>query len=63
MDILKELEELRMWHKSCEDNWYSCPMSADGCSDDREEHKCNCGAEEHNNQLDKIIAFLSEKHR
>lgn len=32
-------------HHICEDSWYSCPMSEDGCSNDAREG-CTCGAEQ-----------------
>lgn len=31
-------------HYACEDCWYSCPLSADGCCDDAyASDECNCG--------------------
>ena len=35
-------------HYSCEDCWYSCPKSVDGCCNEGEGTECNCGAEKHN---------------
>lgn len=43
-------------HYSCEDSWYSCPKSADGCCDDRQGDECNCGADEHNAEVRRIVA-------
>jgi len=40
-------------HYECEDSWYSCPKSPDGCSDDRQDI-CNCGYE---SRLAKLMAF------
>jgi len=51
-------------HYSCEDEWYSCPMSDGGCYNDSFEKKCNCGADEHNQmvtRLENIIKPLLEK--
>lgn len=47
--IVNILRKLLRNHYYCEDCWYSCPLSEDGCCDDREpEDKCNCGAEQTN---------------
>lgn len=46
-------------HYSCEDSWYSCPLSADGCSDDRQEG-CTCG---YDNRVDKIAMALADERR
>lgn len=56
----KLLDSLKQFHHYCEDRWYSCPLSADGCLDDRQEG-CNCGASEHNETLEKLRALLSGK--
>jgi hypothetical protein len=37
------------------DNWYSCPKAPDGCANDAAGTECNCGADEHNAKVDKII--------
>jgi len=60
MNVLIELEKLRRGHCSCDDCWYSCPKSEDGCCDDSQGKECNCGADEHNAALDAIIAYLKE---
>jgi hypothetical protein len=44
------LESLRQPHYLSEDSWYSCPLSAEGCGDDRQT-ECTCGAE----SINKII--------
>lgn len=46
-------------HYSCEDSWYSCPLSSDGCSDDRQEG-CTCG---YDNRVDKIAMALTDERR
>jgi hypothetical protein len=51
----EELESLRLTHHVCEDTWYSCPKSAEGCADDRQTD-CNCGADEQNARLDALLA-------
>lgn len=55
--IRAELEVFRLYHKTCEDSWYSCPLSAEGCADDRET-TCNCGADDRNKTLDAIIGAI-----
>lgn len=60
MDIIKELEKLRRGHYCCEDCWYSCPKTEDGCCDDRKGDECDCGADEKNEILDNIIAYLTD---
>lgn len=58
MDVLAELEKLRLKHYECEDRWYSCPLSDDGCGNEAEGNECNCVAEKHNAILDGIIQHL-----
>jgi hypothetical protein len=53
---LLKLKSLAMRsHYSCEDRWYSCPKSADGCSNDDEGDECNCGADKHNAEVDALF--------
>ena len=63
MDIIKELEKLKKQHEYCEDNWYSCPKSEDGCSNPAEGDDCNCGAEKHNSNVDRIINYIKSNHK
>jgi len=58
MDVFKELERLRQAHRYCDDCWYSCPKNPDGCCDYLAGNECNCGADEHNTVLDKVIEYL-----
>jgi hypothetical protein len=50
-------------HYQCEDSWYSCPKSPDGCADSFAGKECNCGADEHNAKVEQrfseIEAMLS----
>lgn len=59
-DRVKELEtalnKTRRDHRYCEDCWYSCPKAEGGCCDDSQGTECNCGTDEHNAQLDKVLA-------
>jgi len=40
-------------HYYCEDEWYSCPKAEDGCA-----NECDCGADEHNAEVDALMALL-----
>jgi hypothetical protein len=65
MDIIKELEDMKLKHNICEDCWYSCPKSEgqeDGgcCDDSADKNVCNCGADWTNNKIDEIIAELKK---
>lgn len=60
MDLIKELESLKLEHYVCEDDpWYTCPKSG---QPHREiyEGECHCRADEHNEKLDEIIKELKE---
>lgn len=49
------LEGARRKHTDCEDSWYSCPKSPDGCSNDGVGHECNCGADRVNAMIDAAL--------
>lgn len=56
---LERLSELaKRAHTDCEDRWYSCPKSEDGCSDDRRGPYCDCGADKHNAEVDALMALI-----
>lgn len=61
-------------HYTCEDSWYSCPLSEDGCANDLAGDECNCWAmyneemgvlfnqlEAEINQLKRFLEERSEK--
>jgi len=56
-DIIKELAKLAYKeHYYCEDSYYSCPLSCEGCSNDSyPEGTCNCGADEHNAKILELL--------
>ena len=58
--VREAMVKLYRKHDECEDCWYSCPKSADGCCNDAQGDECNCGAEKHNAILDAIISSLSK---
>ena len=55
---LEALKKSRRSHHYCEDGWYSCPKSDDGCANQHEGTECNCGADEVNAVIDAAIAKL-----
>ncbi len=57
---LEALENNRRKHYYCEDTWYSCPKHEDGCANDAEGDKCNCGADKTNQQIDKAITAIKQ---
>ena len=44
-----------------EDNWFSCPKAPDGCDNEDAGTECNCGADKHNAEVDKLAKFVREK--
>jgi len=58
-ELLSELEKLALRkHYSCEDSWYSCPKSDDGCANDWTGEDCNCGADNHNAKVASITESI-----
>jgi hypothetical protein len=53
-ELAEALRAAKIPHHHCEDCWYSCPMSEEGCCDERE-IGCNCGAEKHNAAIDAVL--------
>lgn len=50
-------------HYYCDDTWYSCPLSIDGCADEFiDKNECNCGADEHNYKLELFYIEIWERH-
>ena len=54
VDLLRKVK-----HHECEDCWYSCPESAGGCCDDRQEG-CTCHAPEMHAAADRIAQLEAE---
>jgi len=54
--LISELHQLALQtHYSCEDSWYSCPKSENGCYNDAyPDDECNCGADEHNKKVNEL---------
>lgn len=54
-DLLGAMRELALRrHYYCEDSWYSCPKAEDGCANDDEGDNCNCGADKHNAEVERV---------
>lgn len=51
------LRRLRRAHLECEDSWYSCPLSEEGCADDAQTG-CTCGAETQNALVDALLGLI-----
>jgi hypothetical protein len=61
-DNLRRLVNLaRRTHRYCEDQWYSCPRAEGGCADDSQGDGCNCGADAHNAEVDKLVAIIESE--
>jgi len=55
------LSHLRQPHFVCEEDcWYSCPLSGECCNDHDAGTACNCGADLHNQNVDRL-ALASDK--
>jgi hypothetical protein len=54
------LRDSKRKHRYCEDSWYSCPKSEDGCANENEGTDCNCGADEWNARIDAHLAGAGE---
>ena len=53
----------RRGHYYCEDTWFSCPKSEEGCSNDGAGDECDCGADEHNAEVSAVYAELGDALR
>jgi len=48
-----------MQHKECDDRWYSCPLSEEGCANESVSG-CSCGAEKANEERRSLLNKLKE---
>lgn len=44
--IAKLEDAISTYHRECEDPWYSCPKSEEGCINEGAGIECTCGADE-----------------
>jgi hypothetical protein len=49
-------------HLDCEDAWYSCPKSADGCANEFAGTGCTCGADQWNSEVDASLS-AADQHK
>ena len=56
---LREEAAKHTYHYWCEDTWYSCPESAEGCAND-DETECNCGYE---HRITELCDLLTRIHK
>lgn len=57
--LTEALEKLRRKHDECEDSWYSCPKSEDGCSNDgKPKDSCDCLADYTNGIIDTALSTI-----
>ena len=54
MDLVNQIVKLaHREHVECEDPWYSCPKSPEGCLADNGD-ECDCGADRINDQVKEL---------
>lgn len=58
--LIEALTAAKIAHYDCEDCWYSCPKSKDGCCDENQGDECNCGANKHNAAIDAVLAAIPQ---
>ena len=46
-------------HYTCDDSWYSCPKSEEGCADEGAGKDCTCGADAHNAYIDSVVRNMT----
>ena len=60
-NIIERLKKLAYRpHYNCEDSWYSCPLSEDGCYNDAAGNECNCWARD-NEKMEDLFKKLEEQ--
>lgn len=58
-EVLERLAKLaKRSHYICEDSWYSCPKADDGTCNDEKGDECDCGADDHNAEVDALLVVL-----
>lgn len=61
-EVGEELPKIKPSHYDCEgDTWFGCPKSENGCADESEGDKCNCGAEKAIEIYDRIHSIATRK--
>jgi hypothetical protein len=61
-DLLEQLKKLAYRkHYNCEDSWYSCPLSEDGCYNDAAGNECNCWARD-NEKMEDLFNEIEKQY-
>ena len=61
-NIIEKLKKLAYRpHYNCEDSWYSCPLSEDGCYNDAAGNECNCWAR-YNKEMEDLFNQLEQQY-
>lgn len=50
-------------HYSCEDTWYSCPKSGEGCANEAAGTECDCGYEYKISKLQNTFQQIAQEAR
>lgn len=50
-------------HYSCEDSWYQCPMHPEGTANEHKAKECDCGADEFNAEIDRVLTETEQERR
>jgi len=58
--LLTILQKLKTKHYECEDCWYSCPKSEEGCCNEYAEDICTCGADRQNALVDEATSIVAQ---
>jgi len=49
-------------HYECEDSWYSCPLSEEGCANEgKDKTRCNCGRDDRKVQLELLLTTARQE--
>jgi len=60
LELLEIVKDSKRAHYDCDDKWYACPKSPDGCADERVGTDCICRADEWNARRDKALDFAAK---
>lgn len=64
-NLCAALEAMRLLamreHYTCDDTWYSCPKSPEGCANEGNGDECICGADEHNAKVERLYAAVMQE--
>ena len=62
--LLEAVEKLKplaiRTHYYCEDCWFTCPKHPEGCCNEAVGPDCNCGADEHNREVEAFYQVAEE---